>query len=147
MSTPLTYELFVHATPDRVWKAITEGQESAQYFFGTAISSTYAPGAAYQYAFPNGDAAVRGEISSVETGRALSMTWRVLYDPTCAGEISHVTWRLELRGPITKLTLTHDCREAPNTARNVSQDGWSLVLSGLKTLVETGHGLPQGDQS
>lgn len=137
------YELFLLATPARVWQAIVDGAQSSQYFFGTAFASSLQPGASFQYAFPNGVVAVDGEVVEARPGERLEVSWVVRYDPSCAGETSRVSWSLEARGAeVTKLTLTHDCGAAPNTARNVGKDGWSFVLSGLKSLVETGRALP-----
>lgn len=139
------YELFVRATPDAVWRAIVDPAMTAQYFFGTAFQSSLELGAPFVYAFPGGAPAVDGTIRAIEPGRRLENSWQVRYDPSCAGEDSVVTWTLEPRGAhATKLTLTHDCAQAPRTAANVGKDGWTLVLSGLKTLVETGAPLVVG---
>lgn len=72
------------------------------------------------------------------------MGWRSLYDPECADEpASRVTWDIQSQdGDFSLLTVTHDqLRDAPKTAANVSGTGWMLVLSGLKTVVETVSGL------
>lgn len=141
MSTQ-TYELFLRATPQRVWDAITRPEDSARYFFGTAVAidgrriTWHVPG--------GGPLMVEGEITSSSAGAELVHSWRAHYDPTSSDEVSKVSWRIEPRGPVTKLTLVHELEGAPGTARNVGTDGWSLVLSGLKTLVETGEPLPAG---
>ncbi len=70
------------------------------------------------------------------------MTWHVLYDAELSKEVSRVTYAVEKRGQVCKLTVTHECAEAPLTAKHVSHEGWQLVLSGLKTLLETGEPLP-----
>ncbi len=143
-----TYELFLLATPDRVWRAIVDGAQSSQYFFGTAFSSSLEKGDPFRYAFADGTVAADGVVTEARPGERLETTWAVHYDPSCAGETSRVVWSLEARGAaLTKLTLTHDCEAAPNTARNVGKDGWSYVLSGLKSLVETGHALPSPQPS
>jgi len=148
MTTPLahqTYELFVRATPDAVWRAMCDPAMTAQYFFGTKLSSTLEPGTPYAYVFQDARTAVDGEILAVERGRRLEMSWVIRYDPSLSDERSVVTWSLEPRGAhATKLTVTHDCARAPRTAAHVGKDGWSLVLSGLKTLVETGAPLVIG---
>lgn len=140
---PQVYEFFVHATPERVFQAIVDGPQSSQYFFGTAFSADkLEKGGRFRYAFPDGTIATDGEILEVRPDALLATTWAVHYHPACAGEVSHVTWKLEPRGELTRLTLTHDCATAPHTAGNVGNSGWSLVLSGLKTLVETGRPMP-----
>ena len=84
---------------------------------------------------------VDGEVLEADRPRKLVTTWRAMYDPETAAEPhSRVTWEIEPAGDhVTKLTVIHDELEAaPKTAANVA-GGWSFVLSGLKTLLETGE--------
>jgi uncharacterized protein YndB with AHSA1/START domain len=138
MSTQ-TYELFLRADPQQVWNAITQGDKSAQYFFGTAVKLD---GKRITWHVPTGDVLVEGDVISASAPNELVHTWRAHYDPTSSHEVSKVAWRLEPLGAMTKLTLVHELDGAPGTARSVGTNGWSLVLSGLKTLVETGSPLP-----
>jgi uncharacterized protein YndB with AHSA1/START domain len=142
MSTTQTYELFIRATPEQVFDAIADGNKTAQYFFGSTFSSSLEPNAPFTYAFPDGTIAVDGKILEVNKNARLVSTWAIHYDPSCAGEQTRVTWAIDGRGPMTKLTLTHDVTNAPNTARGVASDGWSFVLSSMKSLLETGSALP-----
>ncbi len=140
--TTQTYELFLRATPRRVWDAITRPEDTTRYFFGTAVAidgariTWHAPG--------GGPVIVEGEVLATRPEVELVHGWRAHYDPSSSHEVSKVTWRIEPRGEVTKLTVVHELDGAPGTARNVGSDGWSLVLSGLKTLVETGEPLPAG---
>jgi hypothetical protein len=93
---------------------------------------------------PGGPLLVDGEVTAARAPAELRHSWRVHFDPRCAGEVSEVTWRIERRGEATKLTLIHELASAPATAENVGSDGWSMVLSGLKTLLETGEPLAVG---
>jgi uncharacterized protein YndB with AHSA1/START domain len=74
--------------------------------------------------------------------RRLVVTWHVLYDPALSSEVSRVTYLIEKRGEMCKLSVTHDLAEAPKTASHVSANGWQWVISSLKSLLETGQGLP-----
>lgn len=141
-TTHQVYEMFVHAPPAKVWEAMTSGTQSREYFFGTAVESTFTPGADLRYTFPDGSVAVSGKVLEVEPARRLVTTWQIHYDPTCAGEDSRVTWTLEDRGGVTKIRGVHELDGAPNTAKSVANDGWSFVLSSMKSLVETGKALP-----
>jgi uncharacterized protein YndB with AHSA1/START domain len=132
-----TFEYFVRATPEAVWRAIVDPAMTEQYFFGTRIRSSLAPGAPLDYSDASGAPAVDGTILEIVPGHTLRHTWRIRYDPALAEEESRVTWTVEARGDVTKLTVVHDCEAAPQTARHVARDGWSVVLSGLKTLLET----------
>jgi uncharacterized protein YndB with AHSA1/START domain len=138
------YSVFIRATPEQVWDGITKPEFTTRYFHGTKIDSTFEPGAPYlSVAGEGGDTVVDGEVLESDPPRLLKHTWRALYDPETASEPhSRVTWEIEPQeGGVTKLTVTHDQLEAaPKTAVSVA-GGWSYVLSGLKTLLETGEPL------
>ena len=138
------YSVFIRATPEQVWDGITKPEFTTRYFYGTKIDSTFEPGAPYlSVAGDGGETLVDGEVIESDPPRMLKHTWRALYDPETAAEpFSRVTWEIEPQdGGVTKLTVTHDQLEAaPKTAVSVA-GGWSYVLSGLKTLLETGEPL------
>jgi len=138
------YSVFIRATPEQVWDGITKPEFTTRYFHGTKIESTFEPGAPYlSVAGDGGETLVDGEVIESDPPRMLKHTWRALYDPETAAEpFSRVTWEIEPQdGGVTKLTVTHDQLEAaPKTAVSVA-GGWSYVLSGLKTLLETGEPL------
>jgi uncharacterized protein YndB with AHSA1/START domain len=135
------YEVFIRTTPERLWKALTDPELTRRYFFGTAVRSEFRAGASLVYAGPDGTPLVDGEILEADPPRKLVHTWHVLYDAELRRERSRVTWLIEPRGPMCKLTAIHELDEAPLTAVHVAKDGWTLVLSGLKTLLETGEAL------
>jgi uncharacterized protein YndB with AHSA1/START domain len=138
------YSVFIRATPEQVWDAITKPEFTTRYFHGTRIESTFEPGAPYlSLAGDSDETLVDGEVLESDPPRMLKHTWRALYDPETASEpFSRVTWEIEPQeGGVTKLTVVHDQLEAaPKTAESVT-GGWSYVLSGLKTLLETGEPL------
>ena len=136
------YAVFIRATPEQVWDAITKPEFTTKYFHGTRIESTFEPGTPYLSVAGN-DTVVDGEVLESDPPKMLKHTWRALYDPETAVEPhSRVTWEIEPQeGGVTKLTVTHDQLEAaPKTAASVA-GGWEHVLSGLKTLLETGEPL------
>ena len=138
------YSVFVRATPEQLWDAITKPEFTSKYFYGSVIESTWEQGARYAgWASDRSQQYVDGEVIEASPPRKLVTTWRALYDPETAAEpYSRVTWEIEPAGDgVTKLTVVHDELEAsPKTAENVA-GGWSFVLSGLKTLLETGEPL------
>jgi uncharacterized protein YndB with AHSA1/START domain len=138
------YSVFIRATPEQVWDAITKPEFTARYFYGSVMDSTWEPGATLEgWAEDRSTQFIDGEIVEIDRPRKLVYTWRALYDPETAAEPhSLVTWEIEPSGEnVTKLTVVHDKLEAaPKTAANVA-GGWSYVLSGLKTLLETGEPL------
>ncbi|HZR96572.1 MAG TPA: SRPBCC family protein [Gaiellaceae bacterium] len=142
--TTQVYSVFIRATPEQVWEGITKPEFTQRYFYGSVFDTTWEPGSALAgWAADRSQQFVDGEILEVEPPHKLVTTWRALYDPETAAEPpSRVTWEIEQAGEqVTKLTVVHDRLEAaPKTAESVS-GGWSYVLSGLKTLLETGEPL------
>jgi uncharacterized protein YndB with AHSA1/START domain len=138
--TTQVYQLFIKATPEQVWEAITKSEFTTRYFFASRIELTDGRRRAYG---PEGELWGDSAILEEDPPRRLVHEWQGLYDPELAGEAtSRVTWEIEEQdGGVTKLTLVHDQLEgAPKTAESVA-GGWMFILSGLKTLLETGEPL------
>ena len=142
--TTQVYSLFIRATPEQIWEAITKPEFTAKYFYGSHVDSTFAPGSPFNSWSPDHSQLwVDGVIEEAEPPTKLSHTWRALYDEEAAAEeFSRVTWEIEpADGGVSKLTVVHDRLEgAPKTAASVA-GGWMYILSGLKTLLETGEPL------
>lgn len=139
--TTQVYRIFIRATPEEIWQAITNPGFTARYFHGARI--TVVPDH-YTSLAPNGDVWGDAEVFEFDPPRRLVHGWQSLYDPEMAAEEpSRVTWEIEpAESGVCMLTVTHDRLErAPKTARSVSGAGWMHVLSGLKTLLETGDAL------
>jgi uncharacterized protein YndB with AHSA1/START domain len=144
--TTQVYSVFIRATPDQVWDAITKPEFTTRYFHGSVIDSTFEPGAPLLgWSSDRTQQYVDGQVVEADPPRLLRHTWRALYDPETAAEPhSRVTWEIEpQQGGVTKLTVVHDELDAsPKTALSVGGGGgWMFVLSGLKTLLETGEPL------
>jgi uncharacterized protein YndB with AHSA1/START domain len=139
-TTTQVYQLFIKATPEQIWEAITNPETTPKFFFGSRIEIAGGRRRAFgPDGSPWGDEIVFEE----DPPRRLVHGWSSLYDPEFAEEEpSRVTWEIEPQdGGYTKLTLVHDRLEgAPKTAASVA-GGWMVVLSGLKTLLETGEPL------
>jgi DNA-binding transcriptional ArsR family regulator/uncharacterized protein YndB with AHSA1/START domain len=135
------YPLFIRATPERVWEAITSPDLVEQYFYGVRIE--IADGQRRVHG-PDGELWGEEPVIEHDPPRRLVHGWRSTYDPELADEPeSRVSWEVEPAGEgYCKLTLIHDkLEQSPKTAQSVVGTGWMLVLSGLKTLVETGRPL------
>jgi uncharacterized protein YndB with AHSA1/START domain len=139
------YQVYIRATPEQIWEAITKPEFTARYFHGSLVDSTFEVGATYNSWSPDRSALwVDGTIEEADPPRKLVHGWRSLYNPETADEeSSRVSWEIEpLDNGVSKLTVVHDRLEgAPKTAASVSGAGWMQVLSGLKTLLETGEPL------
>jgi uncharacterized protein YndB with AHSA1/START domain len=142
--TTQVYQVFIKASPEQIWEAITKPEFTEKYFYGSVIDSTFEVGAPYLgLSGDRSEKLVDGEVLEADPPRRLRTTWRALYDPETAAEPhSRVTWEIEPQdGGFTKLTVVHDqLEESLKTAESVA-GGWSYILSGLKTLLETGEPL------
>jgi uncharacterized protein YndB with AHSA1/START domain len=132
------YQVFIKATPEAIWDAITKPEFTQRYFYGARIENS-----SERHRALGPDGSVWGDSPTFEYDppRRLVHGWNSLYDPDLADEEeSRVAWEIEPQeGGYCKLTVTHDRLEgAPKTAASVSGAGWMMVLSGLKTLLETG---------
>jgi uncharacterized protein YndB with AHSA1/START domain len=136
--TTQVYSVFIRATPEQVWDAITKPEFTQQYFYGARIEVR--EGRRFSAV---GDVTWDEEVLEEDPPHKLVHGWISAYDSDMAAETeSRVTWEIEpMDSGISKLTVVHDQLEgAPKTAESVA-GGWMYVLSGLKTLLETGKPL------
>jgi uncharacterized protein YndB with AHSA1/START domain/DNA-binding transcriptional ArsR family regulator len=141
------YTVFIRTTPQKLWQALTDGELTKKYFHGTTVKSSLKQGERIEFLMPDGSIAVEGEIVESIPLKKLVHTWHIRYDAALAKEQSRVTYLIEQRGSSCKLTAIHELAGAPLTAKHVSGEGWGHVLSGLKTLLETGEPLVIGEAS
>lgn len=135
------YVIFIRATPEAIFEAITTPEFSRRYFHGANIDIS---ADAYRSTGPDGDDWGSGATFEFDPPRRVVHEWRSAYDPSLGEEpASRVTWEIEPGDDGTcRLTVTHDRLEhSPRTAAGVAGPGWMRVLSGLKTLLETGEPL------
>jgi uncharacterized protein YndB with AHSA1/START domain len=140
-TTVQVYQLFIKATPEQIWDAIVDPEKTSKYFYGSRITIT--PEGRVSTSPDGSESWGDSEVIEWDPPRKLVHGWSGGYDPDLASEpTSRVTWEIEAQdGGMTKLTLVHDQLEgAPKTAESVA-GGWMYVLSGLKTLLETGKPL------
>ena len=133
------YSVYVQASPERVWKAITDGDETVRYYYGTRVSSSWEPGAALSYAYPDGSVAADGAVLDIDPPNRLRMSFHARWDPALEAEGPvEMDWVLEATGGATKLTVTTSgLVEGSLTAADFS-GGIVYIVSGLKTFVEAG---------
>jgi uncharacterized protein YndB with AHSA1/START domain len=140
--TTQVYNVFIKATPEAIWEAITKPEFTTRYFYGARIEVT--PDRRRTFSPDGGDDWGESPVLEFDPPRKLVHGWVSGYNPELAAEEpSRVTWEIEPQeGEYTLLTVTHDQLEgAPKTAESVNGAGWMMVLSGLKTLLETGEPL------
>ena len=135
------FEIYIKTTPQRLWKAITEPEQRSQYNFGASVLSDWKPGSRYTMSARNGSVALgEGEILEVDPPRRLVQSMRALWSDDVKSEgFSRITWEIVPIGDSCRLTVTHDqLREGAN---DQLYGGWPMILSGLKTWLETGKRL------
>lgn len=135
------FEIYIQTTPERLWQAITDGEMTRQYYFGTSVKSDWKKGSAIEYFGRDNNLMVAGEILEIEPTKKLITTFARRWDKEAENETpSRVAFEIEQMGDSCKLTLIHDEIESQLVSQEVS-GGWSQILSGLKTLLETGQPL------
>ena len=135
------FEIYIKTTPERLWEAITDPELRAKYSFGVGVQSDWKQGSGYEGKhLASGLRISEGENLEVDPPRRLVQSFTALWsDEVKAEGTSRVTWEIEPIADSCRLTVTHDqLREGAN---DELYGGWPMILSGLKTLLETGESL------
>jgi uncharacterized protein YndB with AHSA1/START domain len=142
MSKPeFVYVTFIETTPEKLWHALTDGDFTERYWFGHRVISDWEIGSAFSLADQAGPKVV-GKVLESDPPRRLAYSWAPQKEDTRHERTSRVTFDLEPRGAVVKLTVTHDnLDEGSKTLRDIS-GGWPLVIASLKSILETGRPLP-----
>lgn len=147
-------EIYIKASPQKIWDAITQPEWNAKYGYQGAMEYELHPGGSFttfanptmrEYGMP--EVIVDGEVLESDPPHRLVQTYRMLFDDTTKAEgFTKVTWEIEAaNSEFSRLTLTHELTDAPIMAGMVSSKfseqgtgGWSWILSDMKSLIETG---------
>jgi uncharacterized protein YndB with AHSA1/START domain len=137
----MVFEIYIKTTPERLWEAIVDSSQRQKYSFGVGVESDWTPGSSYQAIHAlNPDPICTGENLEVDPPRKLVQSFNALWSDAVKAEgTSRVTWEIEPVGDSCRLTVTHD--ELREGANGEVYGGWPQILSGLKTLLETGEQL------
>jgi uncharacterized protein YndB with AHSA1/START domain len=135
------FEIYIKTTPERLWEAITDPEMRAQYSFGVSVNSDWTNGSRYEATHTGAGVAIaEGENLEVDPPRRLVQSFNALWsDDVKAEGTSRVTWEIEPVGDSCRLVVTHD--QLREGAHDEIYGGWPQILSGLKTLLETGERL------
>jgi uncharacterized protein YndB with AHSA1/START domain/DNA-binding transcriptional ArsR family regulator len=134
------FEIYIRTTPERLWEAITDPQVRRRYNFGAGADSDWEQGSGYELSHPRGGTIAAGENLEVDPPHRLVQSFTALWSEDVKNEgTSRVTWEIEPVGDSCRLTVTHD--QLPENANGELYGGWPMILSGLKTLLETGETL------
>jgi uncharacterized protein YndB with AHSA1/START domain/DNA-binding transcriptional ArsR family regulator len=135
------FEIYIKTTPERLWEAITNAELRRKYSFGVGVESDWSPGSRYEAVHPGAGLVIaEGENLEIDPPRRLVQSFRAMWSDDVKSEgTSRVTWEIEQVEDSCRLTVTHD--QLREDANNELYGGWPMVLSGLKTLLETGETL------
>jgi uncharacterized protein YndB with AHSA1/START domain len=133
------YEMYIKTTPERLWNAITDPETRAKYNFGATVQTDWKPGSRLTMSAPKATGLLGdGEVLEVDPPRRLVHTMTALWDEDVRREgASRVTWEIEPIGDSCRLTVIHD--QLRDEANPQIYGGWPMILSGLKTWLETGE--------
>ena len=134
------YVTYIRTTPVRLWEALTDAQFVRQYWFGVTVESAWKKGAPWKLIYPDGRTSDSGEILESDPPRRLVIRWHNQWNPEFNAEgPSRCTIELEPAGKTVKLTITHEIERPGSKFIAAVSQGWPIVLSNLKSLLETGE--------
>jgi uncharacterized protein YndB with AHSA1/START domain/DNA-binding transcriptional ArsR family regulator len=135
------YEIYIRTTPERLWQALTDGEFTKQYYYQSEVRSDLTVGSPFRY-YGGDEVLLDGEVLEVDPPRRLVTTFSALWSPEVAADPpSRITYEIEPMGAACRLRMIHDGFDSETATYREVAGGWSPILSGLKTLLETGEPL------
>jgi uncharacterized protein YndB with AHSA1/START domain len=141
-NTRFVYVTYIRTTPEKLWDALTKPEFTRAYWVGVTHETTWERGASWKLMVPDGRVADSGEVVEIERPRRLVLKWRNELGPELRAEgYSRCTFEIEPAGETVKLTVTHEIDKPKSKVIEAVSGGWPMILSSLKSLLETGESL------
>ena len=141
------YVMYIAATPEKVWQALTKPDMTEKYWFGFRVAADGKAGDYMTARSPSGQEAHRDKILESDPPRRLSYAWQPLFKEMQGERSSRVTFELAPFKDQTRLTIVHDEFDEGSKIFGMISKGWPAVLSSMKSFLETGRGLqPSWDE-
>jgi uncharacterized protein YndB with AHSA1/START domain len=141
MST-FVYVTYIRTTPQRLWEALTKPEFTRQYWYGVHMDSDWKKGSPWTMVHPDGRVTDAGEVLESDPPKRLVLKWRHEMRPELKQEgYSRCVMELEPDGELVKLSITHSIDREKSKLVEAVSSGWPKILSGLKTLLETGQAI------
>ena len=138
------FATFIRATPEAIWRALTESDFTTRYWYGSSVHSDWTAGAAWELHTAGGQVGITGEVLESDPPRRLAVTYKQAWGGVDEPP-SRVTFEIEGAGPgVQKLTVVHESEPGSSTRIADVAAGWPFIIAGLKTLLETGEPLSAG---
>ena len=136
------YVTFIRTTPEKLWRALMEPEFTRQFWMGTTQECEWKPGASWRIVKPDGTTADSGEVVEIEPNKRLVLKWQNhLFPEVTAEGYSRMTYELEPKGDVVKLTVTHEMDKKDSKLIKAVSGGWPIIIASLKSLLETGKSL------
>jgi DNA-binding transcriptional ArsR family regulator len=144
MSKPVhIYKAYIKAAVEEVWDAIVDGEKTVQYFYGTRVESDWEVGSSMNYFYPDGTMASEGRVLSIDPPKRIEFTFKPLWDEKLAAEgTSRSVWAIADVNGMSELTIELFDVVDGGAIHTDFAAGYPYIVSGLKSLLETGEALP-----
>lgn len=138
------YVTYIRTTPDKLWEALTTPEFTRRYWFGVSLESDWTVGASWKLVFEDGRIADAGEVLEIDPPRRLVLSWRHEWRPELHAEgFAKATFELDQQEELVKLTVVHEIDRQGSKLIEAVSGGWPMILSSLKSLLETGVAHPR----
>lgn len=134
------YQIVISTSAEKVWEALIKPEFTKKYWFGRSVISEWKVGSSVSVITPEGKEEVRGEVIEFQPNKRLSYTWQAVQENT-EEKFTTVVFEIQEMGPLTKLTILQDINVEDAKFQQAAA-GWTFILCGIKTLLETGEPLP-----
>ena len=140
----VVYVTYIRTTPEKLWKALIDPEFTRRFWNETWQDCEWKPGATWRLMIPDGRVADAGEVVEIEPQRRLVLRWRNEFMPELREEgYSRMTYEIEKKGESVKLTVIHEMERGGSKLIDAVSGGWPMILSSLKSLLETGEPLEE----
>jgi uncharacterized protein YndB with AHSA1/START domain len=141
-NSSFAYVTYIRTTPEKLWQALIEPEFTRQFWAATTQDCDWKVGSSWKLMIPDGRVGDAGEVLEIDPPRRLVLSWRNEFVPELKAEgFSRLTYLLEPQGEMVKLTVTHEMPHPGSEFIEKVSGGWPIILSSLKSLLETGESL------
>ena len=138
------YVTYIRTTPEKLWQALTEPEFTRQFYFGMTIETDWKKDSAWKTVGSDGEVKDSGRIVEIDPPRRLVLTWRNEFRLEMKEEgDSRMSYEIEAEGEMVKLTVRHEMDKPGSKLIGAVSNGWPMILSSLKSLLETGESLEE----